>query len=314
MKKIIITIIFLVLMPLCIQAYSDLPYFNIPIGAKSSALGGAFSAMSGEIESLWYNPAGISTIKNVQIMLSHVSWVGDINMEYFLLGIPLTDFMAMGIAVNYSYTADRLVDEFGSDYGQFSNSNLIIEGGYAVSFGIVDAGLIVKITNEVFDVPFTAGSSGGNVSVTQVSSGILGDAGVLVHFFDDIFNAAITVQNVLGILKDDNTGVERQAPLIFKCGFAEKNFIKGLLFVQEFRYNCSESEGFFALGIQDEIKIENFNIAVRGGYETQRNNLGGLSGFTAGAGLNYKNIKFDYAFVPYDFAGNAHRFTLILSF
>jgi hypothetical protein len=309
MKKAFLLSMIFIAMYASIFSYSELPYFNIPIGAKSAAMGGAYSAISGDIETLWYNPAGIAELKHMQLMLSHVSWVGDVNLEYVLFGMPINDFMAAGIAVNYNYTTDRLVDEAGFDYGQFYSSNMIVNGGLGVKWGILDTGCTFKIIKETYDAQQARGTSGENSGFIQGLSGIMCDLGVLGHFFNDYINAAITAQNVFGYVKDDITGVQRPVSLIIRLGIAEKNFIKGLLLTQEYRYNYIDMTGYPAFGIQGEKKISNFNFAARGGYEMQKSGLGGIAGFTVGAGIRYKGYEFNYAFNPYGVAGNAHRFS-----
>lgn len=310
MKKTFILSVLLVVMPLCLYSYSELPYLNIPIGAKSAALGGAYSAIAGDIETLWYNPAGLAGMKNSQLLISHVSWVGDVNLEYLLFGLPINDFMAAGIAANVVYNTDQLIDETGLVYGHLFSYDVIINAGLGLNFGSIDTGFAIKVVKETYDAQQVLGSYGENLGFVQGLFGVMSDWGVLAHFFDDHINAAVVVQNVFGSVKDDMTGAERRFSAIVKAGIVEKDLIKGLLLSQEYRLNIQEMTGYPSFGIQYEQNVGDIDFAIRCGYEMQKNIIGGFSGFTAGAGIGYKIYKLNYAYAPYDFAGSAHRFSM----
>ena len=55
--------------------------------------------------------------------------------------------------------------------------------------------------------------------------------------------------------------------------------------------------------------------AVRAGYKTvSQEKLGGLSGLTAGAGINWKQFSLDFAWVPYGDLGDTYRYSMVVKF
>ena len=303
----------LILVPIFAFSYSELPYFNIPIGAKSAALGGAYTAVSGDIEGLWYNPAGIADIANAQIKASHSSWLGGINMEYLMLGLPLGDSMACGVIANYNYSVDRLVNEAGYDYGEFNTSNLILIAGYGIQFELIRAGIGVKFTKETFDVQQAQNAAGEDLGFVQGVFGVLVDAGVQADRTDNIA-IALTAGNVVGSLKDDITGIAQQLPVLIKTGASEKGLIKGMLVTEEYTVNITDGYGFPAMGIQQEFDFGKLIMAIRCGYNMQRTGIGGIAGLTTGIGFGFGNFKFDYDFEPYELFGMTHKLAIEYDF
>jgi hypothetical protein len=57
-------------------------------------------------------------------------------------------------------------------------------------------------------------------------------------------------------------------------------------------------------------------MALRSGYRYRihGNELGAWSGFSAGAGVAFDQLSFDYAFSPFGMLGNSHRFSINLRF
>ena len=59
-----------------------------------------------------------------------------------------------------------------------------------------------------------------------------------------------------------------------------------------------------------------FKAALRTGYNTRvgASGLGGLSGLTAGAGLDISQFSVDYAFTPFGELGNSHVISFMMKF
>ena len=74
-------------------------FLEIGIGARAVATGGAFTAISDDISALYWNPAGLHHIKNFEMLLNHVNWIIDINLEYFGLAKNIPGIGVVGFAV-----------------------------------------------------------------------------------------------------------------------------------------------------------------------------------------------------------------------
>jgi len=56
------------------------------------------------------------------------------------------------------------------------------------------------------------------------------------------------------------------------------------------------------------------SIAARLGYKTDAKGFAETAGVTAGTGIKYRDIGFDYAFVPYGELDSTHRISLKIIF
>lgn len=90
------------------------------VGARGLALGGAYSASAGDASSAFWNPAGFSFLRHIQIQGMHAErFAGIVNRDFIGIGIPvLSNGSALGISLyrlgvdNIPYT--RLVNpEYG---------------------------------------------------------------------------------------------------------------------------------------------------------------------------------------------------------
>lgn len=294
MKKLIY--ITLIVIAFSIKPVQALPWSDLAIGAKSAALGGAYSAVSGDIESLWYNPAGIAELNNVSAMFSHLLWIGDINYEYLAFGIPLNSIIVWGASINYSYMKDSYVDESGIKGGTFTASNLVFDTGLAINLGRFDAGLSLKILSETLE--------------SQSESGFAFDAGFIFHIVERYLDMGLTFHDFLGSATNSKTNDSIPSDFSIKIGTLEKNFIKGIFLTQEYTYNPEYKTSLFNFGIQETFIFNNLDLVLRTGYDMKGSQIGGAAGISAGMGIRYNGFAIDYCFTTYDFAGNTHRFSL----
>jgi hypothetical protein len=57
-------------------------FLKIGVGARALAMGSAFSSVSGDAASLYWNPAGLSRLKKNEIILDHQDWVLDVDLDF----------------------------------------------------------------------------------------------------------------------------------------------------------------------------------------------------------------------------------------
>jgi opacity protein-like surface antigen len=74
-------------------------FLTIPIGARATALGGAFSSISNDATALYWNPSGIATLSSFEVTTSYTSWLADIEVNFAGIVVPLGTWGAMGIQV-----------------------------------------------------------------------------------------------------------------------------------------------------------------------------------------------------------------------
>lgn len=154
-------------------------FINIKVGARSNAMGRAFTAVSDDANLVQYNPAGLSFLLRKELMISYVRWFGGIDTQYLSyvhprfykglnVGLGLQWFddilekadingVKIGeIKVTESLTlvslATKLSDKFSigtnlkyltSTLGRFSSQSIIVDIG-AILLSFVDIGVSIN--------------------------------------------------------------------------------------------------------------------------------------------------------------------------
>ncbi|MFH1699919.1 MAG: PorV/PorQ family protein [Candidatus Zixiibacteriota bacterium] len=160
-------------------------------------------------------------------------------------------------------------------------------------------------TYGAFDISgrFSAGVSLGylleKIDVDRVSTVVMGLSSR--YKFDHGFNAYASVENLGGKFKYITE--EMDAPTIIRIGSQyQKN---SLGFAIDY-INIKSGESHIHIGTE---YLYNEILYLRAGYQTGYDN----KDISAGLGFVYRNMRIDYAFIPYKSdLGNSHRFSFVL--
>ena len=63
-------------------------FLNIPVGTRSSAMGGAVTATVNDPSAMYWNPAGLATLKQNEVMVETANWFVGIHHSYLGLVMP----------------------------------------------------------------------------------------------------------------------------------------------------------------------------------------------------------------------------------
>ena len=66
-------------------------FLTIPVGARGIGLGGAYTAVTDDISSIWWNPAGLGFLEQRELMLTMVDYTLDLTYSYAAFATPLGD-------------------------------------------------------------------------------------------------------------------------------------------------------------------------------------------------------------------------------
>lgn len=131
-------------------------------GARGTALGGAYSALSNDVSALYYNPAGVTLMEHPEAMVSTYSYVADTRYTWAGLAFPMSGgARAFGFQVGYLgfsgqpvYTVDQ-PDGTGTTY---SVSETFVGATFSENFSDrFSAGLTAKYIHDgLGDVSGTA--------------------------------------------------------------------------------------------------------------------------------------------------------------
>lgn len=307
-------------------------FLGIAVGARGTAMGGAFTAISGDATSIYWNPGAISRIGHSHATFVHTNWFLDTNFNWAgivlnfgganAVGISFTSldfgeepvttvfepegtgelFSAQDVAAGISY-ARSLTDRFSiGGTIKFINQEIFNENASAIA---VDVGLLFITQFRDFQLGVSFSNLGNEMEL---------DGKDLLERVDLDPNAAGNNETIVGLLKTDSF----QLPVIFRVGvsgdllrFSEDN----RLTVSVEATQPNDNSGVVNVGGEFAIKDM---IFIRGGYKSMfRDNS--EEGLTLGGGLIWNfndtnSIVFDYAFADFGLLEDIQIFSLGLSF
>lgn len=265
-------------------------------GARPTALGSAFTAVGGDISALYFNPAGLGTLKGSHAGLHHHSWLGGINQETLSFGIGgrAFSFGLTGDLVNYGVFEGT--DEFGEPLPSFTPMDLSLGLTLAKGFqsGVSIGGRIRATQQNIADAgQLSSGMDLGLIWKSPVSGFSLGMA--YANFGPSVNGSAPSAAVRLGAAYDFAFGHD--------FGLLLMGSASGL------------NSGGELLQLGAEARMSK-NVAARAGYQASfmDQNYGGLSGLSGGLGFMLGWLGIDYAYLPYGNAGQAHRVSLNVNF
>lgn len=292
---------------------------KIGLGARQVALGEASIASVTDLNSIFWNPAGLRGVRGVQTSFSYVNWFADMNYTAGAIGVrwrPVGVFAVSIASLDYGDIPEAIVsDDNQGDArtGQtFSGDDLIVGAAYSREFtDRLAIGLGVKFLRENL---FTYSEQTFAYDVgTNYDVGFYGT------------RLAMSAQNFSGSvdwLGDDGDRIEGyDIPLVFRVGIStqvigsdQAMFSAGSMHDLTFSSEAINTNDFSErvhLGLE-YVFADVFSL--RGGYRFnyEVGNASFGAGFTQS--LSDIRIQIDYAYVSYQYLTAPHRLTMALSF
>lgn len=276
---------------------TGLSFLKYGYGARNIAMGDAGTVLSNDITGLFYNPAKLALTEKSEVFFMHNEEIQDIRSE--VIGAK-TDFWGVPFAFGFNVTSISDIEYrtiSGDPESKFAWNNFY--GSLSTGFFVVD------------DVSIGA-------SIKYLYEGVLNDEAAGFGFDFGLnyvlpykgLTAAAVIKNIgsMNALRNE----ESKLPAELRIGTAyllplessKLDLTAGI----EYQKYLDTDDNHFNFG--GEV-LYNKLIAVRAGYQTGWE----TRGFTAGIGLMWGNLKFDYAFLPYSLGlGNANLFSLQFKF
>lgn len=259
-------------------------FLKMGIGARATAMGGAYTALANDGTALYWNPAGLVQIEKTEILAMYNMHFQEINQGYFSLTFQFLGG-TLGLGANYVDMGKiEGRDEEGNPTGDFGVSDMQASLGYSrklsrrLMFGI-SAGMLQETIAE------------------DKKSTYSGNVGLL--FSGKFFSFGLACQNIGSDLGED------PLPLTYRGGIALR--LKSLTLTAD-AVKAIDDDMYLCAGL--EWWIGNI-LALRAGYRTGQD-IG--SGMSVGIGLKINKINIDYAYVPYGGLGNTQRISLGIKF
>jgi len=285
---------------------SAFSFLNIPVGARATAMGQAFTSVPNDVQGLPYNPALLATMIANQASFEHLSYVEGVTQEAMDFGhAGGHESPSWGLGANYlqvggiprTVATDLPTGDGFTQNGDFSTYDMDLGASLA---GPVTEDLLVGTTFKLLRESLADASSNAGAV----------DVGVVYEANDErSWNLGASMLNLGLASKFADAAVK--LPWTFRAGISGQPFAQWL-FTTDF-VKRQDLSGEFDVGAEVTPR-KMFSLRVGYRYQLTSPDLGSLSGFSAGVGIRAGSLSLDYAFVPLGDLGLTNRVSLNFRF
>lgn len=275
---ILLIVLFAQLNNLSSELTSRMEFLKFSPSARMSSLADTSVSIPGDLDNIFYNPAGVYSFSSFDMSISYTKWFQNLNFLYGSSRININGFGNLGIGlINVIYDdIFKVSDNNGvlvktGDTINLSSYCIAINYSRVLSDSFI-SGLNIKMVNE---------------TIEETTIGYGGDIGLLYRVTDNITTGFSLL----------NIGIEG-SPFIIKGGLhysIKLNKKMESLILAEVD-NINKTEMKYGVGL--ELSLLNL-FMLRGGYSIS-DDLGALR---LGGGLKYKNMGIDYSFRDFNELG-----------
>ena len=306
-------------------------FLVIGVGARAMAMGGAYAAVANDPTALYYNPAGIVWMDNIQIEVMHNEWLVDTDYDFIGATMPLAFWnSSIGLSfimLNFGEQPVRTVERPKGTGETYSATNYAFAVTFATaltdnfSFGMSGKYIQEKIWHAVGGAPaldlgifYNTPYKGLRLGMSMSNYG--GELSLSGRDLDTTVDPDPANDGVWRVPVTYKTN-GYPLPLLFRFGISYEQYLGdvGTVILATDLNHPSNSTESINLGIEYGYAGIFF---LRAGYENlyERDAINGL---TLGGGVDYMmpgiiGFRVDYAFSDWGPFESAHRFSLGLTF
>lgn len=254
-------------------------------GARSIALGKAYTGLHGDVNSMFINPSGISGVNTFELSSMYVNFAGDVSYTMLSAAYP-TNFGVFGAGYLGAFSGDlAFTTEEGTgriaSAGVFNYSSSIMSLSYAARpFERLSLGLSGKYFSK--GSPQVDGGTGSGMSL---------DIGA-VYALNDNLTLGLSGKNLLNTGIRWDGGITESIPYDLRAGlvFTPTNKLTAMLDGEK----VQGSDILMRAGMEYKLRDE---LSVRVGAEQMQLSRGSSYwNYSGGVGLNFRGMKLDYAY------------------
>ncbi|MBN2408057.1 MAG: PorV/PorQ family protein [Elusimicrobia bacterium] len=282
---------------------SGAAFLKIAPGARPVGMGGAYTAVKGDVNALYYNPAGLGSIEKPQVGAMHTEWIDDIKYNFAagafslkrgVLGVSAT-LLTMGELEGRG--ADR------EPSGEFRAYDFAMQMSYAAE--ISDRSLLgstLKYVRQQIDDETANGVAVDLGLQRELGSGLsLGVAvrnlGPGMKFISETYSLPLTFSFGTGLVIG---GIRLGADTSWEAADGNVKLAFGTEYLPvQF---LSLRGGYFLNALRSAVEPDKEKLFSR------KNGLGG------GIGVKVLGYRLDYAVVPYAELGTTQRMSFLFQF
>ena len=282
-------------------------FIKIVPGARQAAAAGALSAVAGDVNALYWNPAALARLTSGQVTVSYSSYFKDVQFGFVGYARPLGVDQVVGIGVQYlsfgSFRETSVSDPLGVRSGTFSAGDLAVTFSYSRPAGdYASFGFNLKTLHERIQ----------DFSATALAL----DVGTHIRIPAYRLSAAVVMQHVGYVASRFVNGRKAPLPSSIRTGIGYRPKHLPLLISVDVE-KARRRPVVCRLG--GEFNIRDI-VFVRGGFASSGGELRlessdtRLMGISGGLGFRSDVYCLDYAYTPALRLGDIHRVSLTYQF
>lgn len=285
-------------------------FLRADVGSRAAGMAGSFVSITGDPNTIFYNPAGLSTLEKPMGSLGFFKHLMDINAGYVAYSQEFGDLGYFGVGALYvNYGSFNETDDLGNVLGTFSASDMAFTLGYS---NIMKENLHYGI-NAKFIYSSIAGYN---------STGAAADFGILYAVPESRFSFGASIRNVG---RQFSSYIESKEKLPLDVVVGASVVPRGLPLLININFHKLNEDvdtfgdRFKSFSVGGEFTLSQVIMARFGYNNEQRRELkigagAGLAGFSGGIGVTVKEYKVDYALSSLGKIGAFHRISIGTSF
>lgn len=297
-------------------------FLKAPVGPRSVAMGGAYTAVADGPEALWWNPAGLLSNQQPEVLLENSLWLQALMLNTVAYRQPINNDHVLGFMFNYMAFSTPMTgyDNQGRAIGDITYADLAFSMGYATNVFEIPFGLNAKLISSTLD----------DANAVAVA----GDMGFIQGFLKQDLTVGLGLKNWGTKLQ----WLEEAFPLPFTVNLGVAYYLlnKDLILAAEVQAPFDQPPHYhFGVELSRHLGLT-MQFALRLGYHTDwQEYRDALNGLSAGLGwewrlyrrvlsqqgrlVGYKHnllflIGLDYTWIPNEELDPSHRFGLRIGF
>jgi hypothetical protein len=306
-------------------------FLSIGVGSRANALGDAFVAIANDATAMYWNPSGISQLKQTELVANYTQWIADMYFSYIGLVIPMERYGVIGLNTTYLGMGEMEVttEEYPEGNGEYFSA-----GSYAIGFSYArrltdrfsiggnlkyinefisncDANTIAIDVGTLFITPFRDIRFGVCMSNFGGKMQITGDDLLVQKDIDERIEG--NNESVNAYLATD----EFDLPLHLRVGlsgdFSISNFMDATWAIDAAHPNDNSEYINYGIELAFLNKMLIFRVGMKSVFMDNRDEK-----LSVGGGLNIPinniRIKIDYAYQSYEHLEQIHKYTMRVVF
>ena len=300
-------------------------FLKIGVGPRAVGMGGAFTASANDINSMYWNPAGLSRMNSKEAYFNHVDWIMDVQLEYAGFALGVSDLGTLGAFIAVMSMDDMPVRTLERPEGTgelFSAGSIVIGLSYA------------RNLTEEFSIGFNAKYIGEHIWNESANTFAIDIGTQYVIPFLNEFRLGASISNFgpkmkmngRDIIQTTTVGAgegnlintdlqldEFELPLLLRIGVAVDAIktAENRLTIAADAIHPNDNSEYVNAGLE---YTWNETFFIRGGYKSLFEEEG-EQGLTLGVGINYRivdafKITVDYAYQDFGRLENVQYISL----